>query len=295
MEEDAVKLFKQLIEFGGKISSLPSDSDETLSEIGIEIIAGIDVEQSELTAIPIHINLSNSKEIWTFLRSKVVKDAVYSPTTRGIALFDIVDYSKTSMEVQAFLLMVLKCSLLKALNHPIFNKTDIELVISTGDGCYLVFNELANDRFLDLVLIVFTNFKRQLAFMNEKAGCPNTDSNQVYLRIGCELGETDFFLDVRDNKNCYGTGMNEAARILSCGQSKLKNEDTRDSIFLGERLITQANRCKAKYNKVEIKCLGNLSDKHQKTRKVYWMKPLPKNLVFLGDDIQRHLGSLEKT
>lgn len=225
-----------------------------------------------------------------FLAGDFVKDAIYNPTPRGIALVDMVGYSRGSTAVQSFFLMVLKCAIKRSVTFPVLKQEDVELIIPTGDGCYIVFNELSNDNFLMAVLRIFCEFKRVQNLMNQMSGCPTKENNETYLRIGCELGETDFFYDINDNKNCYGVGMNEAARILSCGQSALEDEkvESRDSLFYGESVAPQAERIRHNYTAInktlEINDLGALPDKHGKTRKVWWMRNLPRHFLFVSND-----------
>lgn len=291
MEQDPISEMRRLIELGAKIYGIQKINADTVPELEIMQIQGIDENDPMNTAIPVTIRLPYSIELENFLNSNEVKDSIFSPKTRGIALVDIVDYSKKSIEIQAILLMTLNSTLLACYNHLMFNSEDVELVIPTGDGCYLVFNERANDNFLPLVLIFFSQFKRLLALLNRSAGCTNIPQNENFLRIGCDLGVTDFFRDINQSRNCYGPGMNETARVLSCGSSKLKDDDknSNDSIFLGASLYAQALSLQKKYPKIAVDHLGYLRDKHCASRDVYWMCNIPANVVFTADDIKKFL------
>lgn len=292
MEKDPIDLLRKIIDRGAKIYGIQTINVGTVPEIEMKLIMGIDENDPQQTATPATIRLSYSTELKNFLDSDEVKDSIFSPKTRGIALIDIVDYSKKSIEIQAILLMTLNSALSACYNSPLFNRKDVELVIPTGDGCYLVFNERVNDRFLILALIFFREFKRLLALSNRSAGCSNTSKNENFLRIGCDLGETDFFRDINQNSNCYGPGMNETSRILSCGSAKLKadDKDSRDCVFLGASLFPQASTLKEKYPKIRLDHLGYLQDKHCVSRDVYWMRNIPKTFVFLADDVNFFLG-----
>lgn len=276
MSEIAVEKLKQLLELGGKVSRI----QETGTEMQIDVITGLDSTGSELEAIPITVSLAISKELKEFLSGDFVKDATYNPTQRGIVLVDMVGYSKGDTPVQSFFLMVLKCAIKRALTSPVFKQGDVDLIIPTGDGCYIIFNKCLNDKILEAAFRIFREFKEIQNLMKIKSGCPINKNNELYLRIGCELGETDFFFDINDNKNCYGDGMNEAARILSCGQSEVEKKelDSRDSIFCGESVVPQAERIiqrDARTNKtLEFIDLGVLSDKHCQERNVWWMRNL---------------------
>jgi len=110
---------------------------------------------------------------------------------------------------------------------------------------------------------------------------------RINLRVGCTLDETDFFYDLVGNRNCYGVGMNETNRILTYGQKtvkeKYKNESTDDSIFLGESAFSQAERLyqhlKKIDNNIKIDFLGDIKDKHDKSRKIWWMRGGSKNIA----------------
>ena len=282
MSEDVVEKIRVLLELGGKISKI----NDTGSEIDIDIITGLDQTGSELEAIPITWRLPASKELKEFLDCDFVKDAIYNPTVRGIVLIDMVGYSKGDTPVQAFFLTVFKSSIKNTLKPPFLDRANLQLIIPTGDGCYIVFNECLNEKFLSYVFPIFAEFKRIQRLMNEKSGCPVSGSNEIHLRIACELGETDFFYDINKNKNCYGDGMNEAARILSCGQAEVGGRASRDSIFFGEKVANQAERLRHQYSatghELEITNLGLLHDKHCKSRNVWWMRNLPQQGLHIG-------------
>lgn len=282
MSIDVVEKIRVLLELGGKISKI----NDTGSEIDIDIITGLDQTGSELEAIPITWRLPASKELKEFLDCDFVKDATYNQTVRGIVLIDMVGYSKGDTPVQAFFLTVFKTSIKNTLKPPFFNRENLQLIVPTGDGCYIVFNECLNENFLSYVFPIFAEFKRIQRLMNEKSGCPVSENNEIHLRIGCELGETDFFYDINKNKNCYGDGMNEAARILSCGQAEVGGRASRDSIFFGEKVANQAERLRHQYSatghEMEITNLGLLYDKHCKSRNVWWMRNLPQHGLHIG-------------
>lgn len=108
--------------------------------------------------------------------------------------------------------------------------------------------------------------------------------NKLHLRISCTLGETDFFYDISGNRNCYGIGLNEAARILFSGQNeiltKYSNEDSLDSVFFDKTVLNQASSLIKSLTKNSsyfptIKDLGYIADKHDKKRQIWWLKDLP--------------------
>jgi hypothetical protein len=81
--------------------------------------------------------------------------------------------------------------------------------------------------------------------------------------------------------------MNEAARVLAYGQKdaeeKYKGESTFDTIFFDQTVYDQAKPFidwlqKIK-QEIELVELGYIADKHGMTRKIWWIRNLPKHLA----------------
>lgn len=113
---------------------------------------------------------------------------------------------------------------------------------------------------------------------------------RIKIRMACEIGEVDFFIDSTKNRNCYGIGINEAERILSCGkkevQEKYPNQVAEGTVFIGEKVLGQASNIMNYLNSisssppdVKIINLGELvDDKHNEKRRVWWIIGLPNNV-----------------
>ncbi len=150
-----------------------------------------------------------------------------------------------------------------------------------------------NEGFFKTVFGILGNFKVIQKKFNNQAACPKNGSNEIYLRIGCELGESDFFYDLNRQKNCFGVGMNEAARILSCGQEYLKKtenySDKEDVIFMGEKVLPQAQTLYDYWSKsrpeVSLTDFGVLRDKHKKDRRVWCCRGMSKHVAFFDQNM----------
>jgi len=114
-------------------------------------------------------------------------------------------------------------------------------------------------------------------------------SKNLELRIACDLGEVDFFIDMNRNRNCYGTGINEVTRILQYGNRRVKEifkeETTEGTIFLGASVHDQALKLSSHLSavhtkdKITIDDLGDVKDKHEMTRRIWWMRGISKYIA----------------
>ena len=97
-----------------------------------------------------------SHPIEQYLKSDEIESIKYAPKERGLLLIDVVGYSKYDTLGQAAIISIFKQSLDSALlTAKIFSEIKvIEQIIPNGDGCYVVFSEQINDRFLRIVLAV---------------------------------------------------------------------------------------------------------------------------------------------
>jgi hypothetical protein len=234
-----------------------------------------------------NVNFSDLEDV---ISSEKFKNSIFRKNQKGILLVDIVGFSKGEMEYQAGLLNLFNNGFNQALEIlQIFSHVPIiEQVIPTGDGCYLVLNEIINDRFL---LVPFAIMSSIRALENEyfiNNNLKPEEQNHLQLRIGAELGEISFFNDVSGKNNCFGTGMNETARILTYGQSTFEKNYTEknsaDCIYIGENILHQATNIVNHINKFHKECeiinLGIVKDKHNKERKVYVIINLPERMAF---------------
>jgi hypothetical protein len=281
---ELVKNLNQIIDTGIKLYSVDEENQK------IEIINGIEITDQKTDVLISSHKINFDEELKTFIKTDKFQNALFKPAYRGILLIDITGYSKGDTLYQAAVLtifnQVIKLSI-DALKQ--FSKGPIvEQIIPTGDGCYIVFNEGINEKFFRAILTINSEMNSIQNRILDKFLKDNKNYDKLHIRIGCTLHETDFFYDAAGNRNCYGVGMNEAARILSCGQKEAETRfpgaSTIDSLFFDETIYSQAKPLiellQRIVKKVELVELGEVADKHGIKRKIWWLKNIPKNLAF---------------
>ena len=276
--ELTIKKLARLIDAGTKIYKVDESNGK------IQIIEGIAFANDESNILISKYRISFTDQLKTFIETNKFQDSLYRPIKRGVILIDVIDYSKGDSLYFASILTVFNT----ILNHIILKLKNIdklvEQIIPSGDGCYLVFNENINDDFFKIVLIIINEMNNFQDDVLKKFSKKRDSNNKLHLRISCTLGETDFFYDISGNRNCYGIALNETARILTSGQNeiltKYPNENSLDSVFFDETVLNQASSLIKSLNKNSsyvptIKDLGYVADKHNKERKIWWLKDLP--------------------
>lgn len=190
-----------------------------------------------------------------------------------IILIDIVGFSKGTTEEQVYKIYAFEHYVFK---HVIANKLrissriTINQFIPTGDGCYIVADECDPKIALDFLISLIKGFQY----------IKKDDENPWALRVSALIGECVSFLDLAHHRNFIGEGMNEAARILSYGQSALEKKFleehsavtmteaklfSRNSLYVGESLATELRIYAEEGN---IFQLDQVSDKHGKCRDI---------------------------
>ena len=288
---ESISSLNEIIDRGMKIYHVDEGNGK------IQIIEGIEIKNGNTEVLVSSYKLDLTEEFKNYIQSDKFQNALFKPTKRGIILIDIAGYSKGNTLYQASALsifnQVIKLSLSKS--YLLSNKKNVEQIVPTGDGCYIVFNESINDRFFRIIFMIVSQMNviqnRVLMKFNKKP----SDENKFHIRVGCTLNEVDIFHDASGHINCYGIGMNEAARILNYGYKEVKekyNDESIDTIFIDESVYDQAKSLvdwiKSISQKGEIIDLGEISDKHDMKRNIWWIKNLPKNLAI-------HLYSLEES
>lgn len=260
----------------------------TDKEVKIGVIRGVDITSMQPEVLVTNCNVKKTSDIENLLASDIVKQKIYNPINRGIILVDIVGYSKGDTLMQGVYLQIFQNAINRTLSFlEIYTKGKfVEQIVASGDGCYIIFNEELNDRFFKVVFGIISQFHVLQNQVLKEFSRSFKEGDRIKLRIGCVIGETDFFTDLSGNRNCFGTGMNEAARILSCGEKEAKKihsdevtDITENTIFIGESVYPQSNQIILWLtNNLNQKCyldeLGNLEDKHGTKRKVWWMRGL---------------------
>ena len=289
----------ELTEFLKNILKIWAVSEED-GKIYLSVVRGIDLDIQPHDLLISKIPLEKTAEIMEILELPDIKAKLYQPSMRGIILVDIVGYSKFDTSSQASILSVFTECVTDTLKmQRIFSLHDaIEGFVPTGDGCYIVFKEHLNDRFFRMVFGLKADFYcRQGRILRSFKDKDITTSLQ--LRIACGLGEVDRFRDMAGHENFYGVGMNEMARVLQCGSEAAKQAfpalPTEGTIFFDESVHSQLADVFEFINSfskesVVVKDLGQVSDKHGMTRRVYWATNIPNHVGITFDSIFGQAG-----
>jgi|GEM_PF-1729900 len=282
MTEPNFQSLIRLLENGAKVEAI----EEEDAEITVRVVAGIDLTPHPPELLLLKTTLKRSVEVENFLNSPLAAAAILRPVKRGIILVDIMDYSKGDTVMQAAFLSIFQLAIKEQLRlQRTFAKDEfVDQIVPTGDGCYIVFHESVNDRFFRVVFGLLSSMNVVQNRILKAIGRDHKSGKRVDLRVGCEIGETDFFFDISGNRNCFGPGMNEAARILSCGeaaiQKRFPDHPTGGSIFLGANVHPQARALHQWLTSIQpgtrLRPLGNLKDKHHSSRNVWWMTGVSK-------------------
>lgn len=278
-----IKKLEELFESGYKL--LPKTEEDKLFLIeGLAILP----KEAEILMSPIELaREDNTTEL--FLNSISFEKALFKPKRRGVILIDLVGYSNRDMQFQCAILSVFNRGIrqaIRAMNLSRKIPRSIEAIIPTGDGCYIIFNEDINEKFFRSVLFIIQHIKLTYETVLKRFDKDIVKYKNLCLRIACTLNEIDSFRDLASNINFYGTGMNEAARILEGGKDVLKSSKEYngdgDVVFVDESVFAQAKLLlpvlKKWQSNINVQDLGDVEDKHQMSRKVWCFWNLPSNI-----------------
>ena len=281
---DLIKNLNQIIDTGIKLYSVDEENQK------IVIIGGLEITEEKTDVLISTHKINFDEELKAFIQTDKFKNALFKPAYRGIILIDIAGFSKGNTLYQAAVLTIFNQVIKQSLDalKQFSNGPIVEQIIPTGDGCYIVFNEGINEKFFRAILTINSEMNTMQNRILEKFSKDNKKCDKLHIRLGCTLNETDFFYDAAGNRNCYGTGMNEAARVLTYGQSEVETKypgtNTFDSIFFDETIFPQAkpiiDLLKRIKRDIEFIELGEVADKHGISRKIWWVKNLPRHLAF---------------
>lgn len=277
--EEAVGKIHKLIRSGVKIV------DTNAKERIVNFLECVIIEDGITKPFYTSIQVAGEKEFSKLQQSKKYKDSVFAPVNRGVLLIDVAGYSRYDTMYQASVLSLFNQAIRQSLKKFISNlgSNCLEQVIPTGDGCYIIFNECTNPNFLKAVYTIFSEMNKVQDKLVGKYACKPNACEKVYLRYSCTIDQTDFFLDPTGRRNCYGTGMNEAERILKFGKEKALTLGTEsasfDSFFIDVKLLPQAEDLirllKSKSHNPLITDMGIIKDKHGIRRHILWLHNLP--------------------
>lgn len=242
------------------------------SKVTFTLLNGLEPQTGKILGR--HYEIEMTDEIDGYLKSKEFQEFLFRPTMKGVILIDIVGYSTHDSLQQVALLKIFQNSVISGLkNAHLYSKTFyINHTVPTGDGCYIVFDEALNDRFFRAVFAIRSSFHVEQNKILKEHNLFKKDIPTIEIRVACNICETDTFIDVSGNRNAFGNGMNEVARILEYGKKEFIDKypgiSTDSAIFFGKNVSDQAIKLLKSLNinevggRIDIYNLGDVIVKH---------------------------------
>jgi len=227
---------KSKIKDGFKIKELNPDN-KRLVLVGNEQISA---DKDDLIKTFLKADPAAIKE---FLVSPFFERSLLSTHERGVMLIDLADFSKLSNDNQVRLITRFQFYV----GHLVkIHKKQVESVLSTGDGYFIMFRESGFSSMLKFVMRLI----QQLSFYNfEDVGV-----NKFYFRIALNIGTVHFFYDINDRWNYVGDGINDAKRIID-----FIPNDKENAVFVAANVFEMHKNEKYKFGPMQIGY-----DKHKK-------------------------------
>ncbi|ACS79727.1 hypothetical protein [Maridesulfovibrio salexigens] len=284
--EKVIARIKSELEHGCK----PLEIEREGEFVWVSMISGLRTSEEGNSALVKKAKYTATDELMDHLDSPEFKNQIYAPKKRGIILIDIAGYSKLETLHQSAVLTLLSRCLkadIKPL-HLLLPFDPVELIIPTGDGCYIITDERVIDKFCNIGLSLPQMLRvTQTQIIEHEFKQEDDFEEKIEIRVACHIGECDFFTDIAGNKNCYGDGLNEAARILSEGQKTAEKQhraNTLGTVFISDEVKKLAeptiNYLNDKLNhNIKTVDLGEVADKHQRTRQIWWVNGMHKNVA----------------
>jgi hypothetical protein len=270
-----------------KVLSIARDQKSiTLSVIrGLRLTGGPKVVSQEF-------QLTASPEVEAYLAGAEFQKKLFRPSKRGIVLVDVANYSRYDTAGQSAILTMFYESLrLAEFSNDLFSgEPSIDQIVPTGDGCFIVFKPEVTDRVFKSVFSIHASF---YALQRRLLNGAKTESagDSIGIRLACHTGDVDFILDSAGNRNAYGTGLNETARILHYGRDAIRkqlSEDPVSVVFYRPDLHAQADGLVRYFGhlpdvKAKVVDLGTVTAKHDHSLELRCIKDLPRHVLFPFD------------
>lgn len=234
--------------------------------------------------------LKSTPELETYLASPEFQRKLFQPSKRGIVLIDVAGYSlHDTLGQSAILTMFYESLQLAEASNDLFSREpSIDQIVPTGDGCFIVFKPQVNDHVFKSVFSIHASFcAYQKRLLKQQETRPVNE--MLGVRLACHVGDVDFIVDAAGNRNAYGTGLNETARILQYGRASLKKrlgeQDPVSVAFYGSDLNSQADALATYFQrlagvKLKLTDLGTVSTKHNLKLCLRCLTNLPSHVVF---------------
>ena len=247
-----------------------------------------DRDGSRILAEAVHVPVK--PEIEEFLQSVEIQAKIFAPCQRGIVLVDIAGYSRFNTRGQSAMLAAFHEGLQAGrFSSDLFSggEKNIDLIVPRGDGCFVILREGIEEQVLQSIFSIHAGF---YCYQKRMQRDFRTDGEVVGLRFACHVGELSFITDVAGNRNAFGTGMNETARILDLGRTATKEaaagEDPTGIVYFADNLDAQASLIAEFFatlrgdNPPSLRDLGVRRDKHQFEYPIRSFGPLPNHIGF---------------
>jgi len=280
-----VEELKKVAALWHKILQIRKDGDRTI----VSVVQGIANQRDSAAVLTADYPMNSSQEIDKFLSGPEMRAKMFSPVERGIVLVDIAGYSQFDTLGQGAILAAFHESLrLGDRSMGMFSANEIvDLIVPTGDGCFLILNPEYNEKALLSVFSLHSSFHCHQARLMKQF---DVQGDSVGLRFACNVGEVDFIVDSGGNRNAYGTGVNETARLLEMGRKGYREKhdgaDPTGIVYFGDRQRSQAELLSPFLTKVadtyEVD-LGKIKGKHDLELNLSCFAPLPDRIGFALD------------
>ncbi|HEY1661704.1 MAG TPA: hypothetical protein VGI03_04735 [Verrucomicrobiae bacterium] len=275
-----------------KVLEIRDDDGHTL----VTVVRGLSLGEEPLVLADA-LKYAKSPELDAFLASPEIQQKLYRPSKRGIVLVDVADYSTFDTRGQSAILTMFYESLqLAKFSQDVFSREpNIDQIVPTGDGCFIVFKPNVTSRVLQSVFSIQSSFYCHQKKLLRKNG-KESITKVLGIRLACHVGDVDFIVDAAGNRNAYGTGMNETARILQYGRptlkEKLNGEDPTGTAFFSSELDLQAQplirrfeQLQSKNIEVKLVDLGKVNAKHDLELELRCFVNLPNHVSFTFDSV----------
>jgi hypothetical protein len=260
--------------------------------VSITVVRGLNLGLGPLM-IADQFNLKRTPQLEAYLSSPEFQRKLFSPSKRGIVLVDVAGYSKYDTRGQsAILTMFYEGLQLAKFSNDVFSREpSIDQIVPTGDGCFVVFKPEVTDRVMKALFSIHASFYSHQRRLLKHFGKANVEK-VLGIRLACHVGDVDFIVDAAGNRNAYGTGLNEASRILHYGREALRKElggqDPTSVAFYKKELDSQAGPLIAvlmglSNADAKLVDLGSVTAKHGLELEMRCLMNLPKHVAFPVD------------
>ena len=259
------------------------------SRIIIKVVRGLRLTGGP-TVISEEFQMNATPELEEFLATREFQRKLFQPSKRGVVLVDVAGYSRYDTTGQSAILTMFYESLQMAesSNDLFSGEPSIDQIVPTGDGCFIVFKPEVTDRVFKSVFSIHASF---CAYQKRLLNKPKTEVAEEFvgIRLACHVGDVDFIVDSAGNRNAYGTGLNETARVLHYGRTALKKqlggEDPVSVVFYRSDLHSQAEPLVRYFGQLphvtaKVIDLGTVTAKHGHPLEIRCIKDLPWHILF---------------